>query len=68
MGWDLRPIMRSRLLRRRATIFFLFNHNRIQPIGYGGTLFYLVPVCRPGPKVGLDGCTEKSKQVGMRLM
>ena len=33
---------------------FLFHHTYID---YGGTLFYLVPVCRPGPKIGLDGST-----------
>ena len=37
--------------------FFLFNHTRIQSIDYGGTQFYPVPVCRPGPKVRLDGST-----------
>jgi len=27
-------------------------------LDYGGALFYPDPVCRPAPKVGLDGSTS----------
>ena len=37
--------------------FFVQSYSHSAYIDYGGTLFYPVPVCRPGPKVGLDGRT-----------
>jgi len=43
-------------------LFILFNHTCIQPY-YGGTQFYPVPVCRPGPKVGLDGSTPSADKL-----
>ena len=40
-----------------VVLFFVQPYSHSAYIDYGGTLFYPVPVCRPGTKVGLDGST-----------
>ena len=52
----------GRALRRiGGKLFFFFFVQSYAYKDYGGTLFYPVSVCRPGPKVGLDGSPSADK-------
>ena len=56
-GWD---VEQGNLVYVRVGMmkgFFLFNRSITCYLDYGGAPFYPDPVCRPAPKVGLDGST-----------
>jgi len=38
---------------------FVQSYSHLAYLDYGGALFYPDPVCRPAPKVGLDGSRTK---------